>query len=223
MEIGRLYRGDGGNYAEFPVVTLGATGIAQPRTFSRAGQPYDFFEFKADVSQLLSVFDIHQLNFEARDLPAYYAAGRSAQATADGALVAYLGELEPKVAARRKIRQSVFLAEIHLEHLYRAGLRRPSHRALARVPGISRDFSLLVPEGVSFEEIRTAIGSLPDVTGLEPAEIFRGAQVPQGCYSLLLRATWQRAAESLTDEEVNRQAEQIVQDLRKKLGVERRS
>jgi phenylalanyl-tRNA synthetase beta chain len=142
---------------------------------------------------------------------------------ADGAVVAYLGELDPRRAATRKIRQPVFLAEIQLDRLYKLGLRRAQHRALSRVPSVFRDFSLLVPEGVNFEEVRAAVGRLPELTSLEPVEIFRGAQVPQGRYSLLLRATWQRAAESFTDEEVNERAERIIQDLRKKLGVELRA
>jgi phenylalanyl-tRNA synthetase beta chain len=137
--------------------------------------------------------------------------------------VAYLGELDPKRAAARKIRQPVFVAGIQLDRLYKLGLRRPQHRSLSRVPSVYRDFSLLVPEGVVFEEVRAAVGRHPELTALEPVEIFRGAQVSEGHYSLLLRATWQRAAESFTDEEVNRRAEQIVQDLRKKLGVELRS
>jgi phenylalanyl-tRNA synthetase beta chain len=223
VEIGRLYRAEDGGFQEPPVLTLGATGLAHPRTFSESGKPYDFYEFKADVTQFLSAFEIHQLTFEARDMPPYYASGRSARVVAEGAVVAYLGELDPKLAATRKVRQPVFLAEVYLDRLYRLGLRRAQHRALARVPAVSRDFSLLVPKGVAFEEVRAAVGRHPELTALEPVEIFSGAQVPEGRYSLLLRATWQRSSESLTDDEVNRRAEQIVKDLEKKLGVELRS
>jgi len=223
MEIGQLYRAENGGYQEPPVLTLGATGMARPRTFSEPAKPYDFYEFKADVAQLLSAFEIHQLSFEPRDLPPYYAAGRSARVVADGSVVAYLGELDSKRPAARKIRQPVFLAEIQLEHLYKLGLRRPQHHALSRVPPVYRDFSLLVPERVTFEEVRNAVGFHPELTALEPVEVFRGAQVRPGHYSLLLRAIWQRSAESFTDDEINQRAEQIVRELRKKLGVELRS
>jgi phenylalanyl-tRNA synthetase beta chain len=223
IEIGRLYRAENGGYQEPPVLAMGATGLARPRTFSEPGKPYDFYEFKGDVAQVLAAFEIHQLSFEPRELPPYYAAGRSARAVADGVVVGYLGELDPKRAAARKLRQPVFVAEILLEHLYKLGMRRPQHRALIRVPPVSRDFSLLVPEGVTFDEVRNAVGFHPELTNLEPVEIFRGPQVPEGHYSLLLRATWQRASESFTDDEINPRAEQIIQDLRKKLGVELRS
>ncbi len=232
VEIGRLYRpaegpAEGGaentGFEEPPTLTLGASGLARPRTFSEPGKPYDFYEFKGDLAQVLAAFEIHQLTYEAKELPPYYAAGRSARVVADGAVVAYLGELDPKLAVNRKLRQPVFIAEVRLDRLYKLGLRRPQHRALARVPAVYRDFSLLVPEGVAFEEVRAAVGRHPELTALEPVEIFRGEQVPEGHYSLLLRATWQRSAESFTDDEVNQRAEQVVQDLRKKLGVELRS
>jgi phenylalanyl-tRNA synthetase beta chain len=223
VELGRLYAANNDGYHEPPVLSLAATGLAYPRTFSAPGKPFDFYEFKADVAQLLAAFEIHQLSFEPRELPPYYAAGRAARVVADGVVVAYFGELDPKRAAARKIRQPVFLAEIQLEHLYKLGLRRPQHRALSKVPPVSRDFSLLVPEGVRFEEVRIAVGVHPELTALEPVEIFRGEQVPEGRYSLLLRATWQRASESFTDDEINQRAERIVQDLGRKLGVELRS
>lgn len=223
VEFGRLYRAENSGFQEPPTLTLGATGLARPRTFGEPGKPYDFYEFKGDLAQLLAAFEIHQLSYEARELPPYYASGRSARVVADGAVVAYLGELDPKLAANRKLRQPVFIAEVQLDRLYKLGLRRPQHRALARVPAVHRDFSLLVPEGVAFEEVRAAVGRHPELTALEPVEIFSGEQVPRGHYSLLLRATWQRSAESFTDDEVNQRAEQIVQDLRKKLGVELRS
>ena len=53
-------------------------------------------------------------------------------------------------------------------------------------------------------------------------EIFRGGQVPAGKYSLLLRAVWQRDDASLTDEEVNGFARQIVETLRRELDAEPR-
>jgi phenylalanyl-tRNA synthetase beta chain len=223
MEIGRLYRAENGGYHEPPVMTLGATGVARPRSFNEPAKSYDFYEFKADVAQLLGAFEFHQLSFEPRELPRYYAAGRSAGVVADGVVVAFLGELDAKYAAARKIRQPVFVAELQLDRLYKLGLRRPQHRALPRVPPVNRDFSLLVPEGVAFDEVRAAVGPDPEMSALEPVEIFRGTQVPAGHYGLLLRATWQRAAESFTDDEINQRAEQIVQGLRKKLGVELRS
>jgi phenylalanyl-tRNA synthetase beta chain len=161
--------------------------------------------------------------WDERELPAYYQPGRAARMVSDGKLLARLGQLALQVAEERKIRQPVFVAEIFLEPLAEVSLRRLGHRPLSRVPAVERDFSLLVPEGIRFAEIRSAVGQQPHLASIEPVEVFRGAQVPAGRYSLLLRAAWQKADESFTDDEINQYAQRIVQSLTKKLGIEQRA
>ena len=60
---------------------------------------------------------------------------------------------------------------------------------------------------------------MPDLDGVEPVEVFRGKNVPEGSYSLLLRAWWQRLDESLTDEEVNEFAAELRSRLQSRLGI----
>ena len=148
--------------------------------------------------------------------------GSGARVIADGVPVALLGEIDPRAAHGLKLKQTVFIAEIYLHALYKAGLRRMQHRRLPRTPSVHRDFSLFVPEGIPFAEVRAAVGHTQHLVQVAPVEVFRGKQVPDGYYSLLLRATWQKDAESLTDEEVNRYAHTISKNLEKKLGVKQR-
>jgi phenylalanyl-tRNA synthetase beta chain len=221
-ELGRLYERVGDSYHEPRILTLGTAGLARPDSLDEAGRKFHFLDLKSDVETLLKPFDIVQLHFETKGVPAYYREGHAAVAVGDGVAVAYLGELDPAVAVSRKIKQRVFVAEIFLDLLYRAGLRLPRHAALPRVPSVSRDFSLLVPEGVLFSEITGAIGPMPHLTHLEPIEIFRGKNVPADKYSLLLRASWQKLEESFTDDQINEFAEQIRSGLEKKLGITQR-
>ena len=223
VEVGRLYRKTEDSYAEPSVLTLGAAGAARPVALGEPSKPLDFFDIKADVTALVEPFDFEALAFDPQGAPSYYAQGRSARVMADGHLLGYLGELDPVLGGERKIREPLFVAELFLGSLQEVGLRRRHHRALPRVPAVDRDFSLLVPEGISFAEICAAIGQQAHLVKLEPAELFRGSQVPAGRYGLLLRASWQKPTESLTDEQVNVYAGQIVARLSKKLGVEQRA
>lgn len=222
-EFGRVYRGGGGKYEEPHMMTLGATGMARAARLGDPGKALDFYDIKSDVVALLAPFDLHGLTFSAYNLPPYYAPGHAAQVTAGGVLLGYLGEADSGWLRARKIKQPVFLAEIFLDPLYEAGLRRPQYRALPRVPAVDRDFSLFVPEGISFDEVAAAIGPLEFLVSVEPLEIFRGEQVPNGYYSLLLRASWQKAEASLTDEEVNGYAAAVTASLSNKLGIKQRA
>ncbi len=222
FEIGRLYRREGNEFAEPPVMGLAATGRARPASLNDPGKLYDFFEMKADVAKLLDLFGWKSLTFDRETGAGYYHPGRSARVVADGDTVGRFGELHPELAAERKLRQPVWLAEICLDRVFRLPLREPRFRPLPRVPAVDRDFSLLLPEGTRFEDIVAAVGAREYLVRLEPVEIFRGAQAPPGKMSLLLRAVWQRDDASLTDEEVNQYAREILDALRK-LGAEQRA
>ncbi len=222
-EFGRLYRHTESGYDEPRVLTLGASGPVHPTSWVERERPFGLYDLKADVSALVRPFDTGPLAFDAPDAPAYFRRGHAVTVRAHNRLLASFGELDPSIARQRKLRQPVLIAVVHLDSLYSLGLRKPSHRLLPRVPSVSRDFSLLVPEAVSFGQIVEVIGNAPDLVSVEPVEIFRGKNVPRGRYSLLLRAFWQRLDESLTDTVVNEVAQSLVLALRDRLGIELRS
>lgn len=222
-EFGRIYRREQGGYREPRTLTLGACGAVRPPSWSEPSRPLGFYDLKADIAALLGPFATGEVRYARDGVPAYFRAGHAATAVAGETVLAHFGELGPSLASARKIRQPLLIAEIFLDPLYRLGLRQPGHRPLPRVPAVSRDFSMLVPDSVDFARIRETIGRMPDLAHLEPVEVFRGKNVPQGCYSLLLRASWQRLDTSLTDAEVNGYADQVRDALAKQLGVRHRS
>ena len=222
-EFGRIYETTDGRHREPRVLTLGASGPSRLRSWDERPRPMGFYDLKADVSSLLRAFDTGVLRFDTEGVPSHFRPGHAAAVRSRGRTVGHFGEINPRLARERKIRKAVFVAEIYLDPLYEAGLRRHRLRRLPRVPAVSRDFSLLVPEGVTFESVIDAVGDMQDLQSLRPLEIFRGKNVPQGHYSLLLRASWQRLDESLTDAEVNEFADTLRSSLKSKLGVEART
>lgn len=222
-EFGRIYRRSGQGHEEPRMLALGASGTAQLPSWTDAARPYGFYDLKADVLALIRPYRTGDLRLETKRLPAHFRKGHAAAYRCGSDTVATFGEIDPAIARDRKIRQPVLFAEIHLDPLYDRALRRPAHRRQPRVPAVSRDFSLLVPDAVGFGSIVEAVGEMPDLVSLEPAEIFRGSKVPQGYYSLLLRASWQRLDESLTDEGVNASASELRASLESRLGITLRS
>ena len=54
----------------------------------------------------------------------------------DAIVVAQFGQVHPEVAAARKLRQDVYLAEFDMEHLYELGLRQMRFRVSGWFPAI---------------------------------------------------------------------------------------
>ena len=145
----------------------------------------------------------------------YYYPGRSARALMDGAAVAQFGQIHPEIAAARKLRQDVWIAELSLETLYKHSLREARYRALPRYPAVERDFSFMFDDAVIFEKIRQAVVRLPlpELHNFVPVEVFRGGSVVAGKYSILLRATFQSQERTLREEEVAQWSSQIIKAL----------
>jgi phenylalanyl-tRNA synthetase beta chain len=213
FESGKIYSLAGGKTEERKTLCLGATGETRPTSPHEAPRPYGFFDLKGDVEMLLESFS-GGVRYEANAGEGFHP-GRSARAVVGSATVARFGQLHPDVAAARKLRQDVFIAEIYLDHLYRQALREPRYQAITRFPAVERDFSFFFGEATRFAEIRGALAELglKELASVRPAEIFRGGAVPAGQYSILLRATFQSSERTLRDDEVAAWSASIVQAL----------
>jgi phenylalanyl-tRNA synthetase beta chain len=216
FEAGHVYEAENGKSLEPKRLCLGATGRALPRNVNRPSEmrPLTFFDLKGDVEDLLSTFSSTALHYDAQTSD-YYHPGRSARAVMDGNVVAQFGQLHPDVAAARKLRQDVFLAELYLDRLYEHELRKPSYEPLPRYPAVERDFSFVFPDGVSFEQIERAVEALRlnELRSFTPAEIFRGGNVPAGKYSILLRVFFQSNERTLREDEVVQWSNAIIKSL----------
>jgi phenylalanyl-tRNA synthetase beta chain len=119
------------------------------------------------------------------------------------------------MAAARKLKQEIYVAEIYLDRLLALPLRTPKYEPLSRFPAVDRDFSFVFPDSVLFEQIRRAVDGLniAEMQRFMPVEIFRGGSVPAGKYSVLLRAEFQSAERTLRDDEVAQWSAQIIKAL----------
>ena len=224
FEAGRIFEKTSNSRDEKKRICLGATGDATVANVHEKPRPYSFFDLKGDLEALFSSFGSSAgpaVIFDAANTAVYLHPGRSARAVVNGREVAQFGQLHPDLAAARKFRQEVFVAEIYLDQLYLDDLRQPRYTALSKFPAVDRDFSFVFAEGTTFEQIASAVKSLgiSDLRTFTPAEAFRGGNVPAGQYSLLLRALFQSPDRTLREEEVARASTQIMEALVKLGGT----
>jgi phenylalanyl-tRNA synthetase beta chain len=216
FEAGHVFAVQGPGVAERNSLALAATGAASAPGAHGKATPLSFFHLKGDIEQLLAAFDpTVEIAFD-REVPGWLHPGRAARALMKGVNggmpVAVFGQLHPAIAAARKIKQEVWIAEIFVETLFEIALRQPAYTPVSRFPAVERDFSFVLPDGVEFGGIRGKLAGLriAEMIEVEPAEIFRGGSLAAGSYSLLLRARFQSAERTLRDDEVAAWSQQIV-------------
>jgi phenylalanyl-tRNA synthetase beta chain len=214
FEVGSVFEAVGPSTAEPKRICMGSTSPPLERAQEWGLYDGDFFSLKGDVENLLHAFEHKVLTYDAQTADHYHP-GRSARALMDGAIVAQFGQIHPDLAAARKLRQDVFIAELYLDRLYPHDLRVARYEALPRYPAVERDFSFVFAAGVGFEKIhQTVIGlGLTELRSLVPVEIFRGSNVSAGKYSLLLRARFQSAERTLREDDMALWSAQIIKAL----------
>jgi phenylalanyl-tRNA synthetase beta chain len=232
FEIGSVYQLSDGQRVEPRRACLGAT-LASVRSALPVGGALDvskgehaaaaeaFRGFKGDVENLLAAF-AGEVSYD-RAAAEYFHPGRSARALINGAPVAQFGQIHPAVAAARKLRQDVFLAELDLEQLYTIGLRTAKFSPLGKYPAVERDFSFVFNDDVTFAQMRDAVTglSIAELRDVRPVEIFRGGSIPDGKYSVLLRVRLQSADRTLREDELAQWSGKIVAALTGLGGTQR--
>ncbi|MDR3763655.1 MAG: phenylalanine--tRNA ligase subunit beta [Acidobacteriota bacterium] len=211
FESGHVYAMQGEQVDEHGALAFVATGSSAEATVHAKATPLTFFHLKGDVEQLIAAFAAANVAYD-RQVPAWLHPGRSARAVVEGKTVAVFGQLHPEVAAQRKLKQDVFVAEVYIEALFPLTLREPAYTPISKYPAVERDFSFVLADGVEFASIQAKIEGLKiaELIAVIPAEVFRGGSLAKGTYSFLLRVRFQSAARTLRDDEVAAWSQQIV-------------
>src|SRR5229473_526148 len=225
FEIGRHYRLRGSESVETPILTIGATGQAREKGLYDAPRDYSFADLKGDLDALGALAGGFTWNEGGAGW--LYPARRGRVALHNEA-IGEAGELARRVAEQLKLRQEIFLAELHLPPLYAAirdAEESRKYEPVPRFPAVERDFSLLLADGTHFADIVAAIRSLniSEIPSIEAIDLYRGENVPAGQYSLLIRVTFQSRESTLAEAQLTDFSARIVATLEKQLSARLRT
>jgi phenylalanyl-tRNA synthetase beta chain len=173
------------------------------------------------VEQVLARFQTRTVYFdrfpaEAGLTPEWLHPYRSARVAVEGTTVGWFGQLHPREAAARKLKEAVLVGELYLDRLYKLPLRKPIAKEISRFQPVRRDFSLIVDENFAWDQIDQALKSLqsPELVEWRAREVFRVGYLPtlgKNEYSLLLGTTFQAAERTLREEELQGFQARIVE------------
>src|SRR5947209_2176354 len=215
FEIGNTFYADGEQVAQRASLCIAST---RPNVLTEWPEG-EFYKVKGAVEALFA-----DISADSSIAPAdgMFHPGRSAAITAEGHKLAVFGQIT--VSGDRKLKQPVYLAELDIARLLELPAKSPGYKPLSRFPAVERDFSLILPQDVTWTQVRNAIVSLhiPELQDVQIVETFRGAAIGQDRYSALVRIVLQSAERTLTDAESTSAASRIVQAVIK-LGGQLRS
>jgi phenylalanyl-tRNA synthetase beta chain len=223
FEMGAVFSGSTEKVEERPALAIGAAGNVPQTGPLQAARAFDFYDLKGIVEQLVERFQAKSVYFdsfpaEAGITPKWLHPYRSARVVVEGSTAGWFGQLHPRLAAERKLKETVFVGEIYVDRLLRLPLKKPAVRELSRFQPVRRDFSLLLPAGLPWATVDEALGAagIQELVDWRAREIFRlPGSAPGGRftgeYSLLLGTTFQAADRTLREEELQEFSARVVE------------
>jgi phenylalanyl-tRNA synthetase beta chain len=133
-----------------------------------------------------------------------------------------MGQLHPRIAARYKFKQPVYVADLNLSRMLDAERTKVRYHPLPKFPTVVRDLALLIGAGVQFASVDLAIKELniPELVGVKLFDLYAGKELPPGKYSIALSLRYRAANRTLTDEDVNAAHDRVIKMLKREFGAE---
>jgi phenylalanyl-tRNA synthetase beta chain len=244
FEIGRIFRNTGGGLrfdyapherrvdvdvrvqdADILPLEQRAAGIAvmgRPWTARWDGgdSTVDFYWLKGILEQLFADLGIADVSYRPGMHPTLHP-GRTAEVRAGGRLIAYFGEVHPRVTGNFDLPGRAYVAEINTDALMDvAGQLRPSP-SLSRFPAVDRDIAFLVRDDQPARQVETVIHAAAgtNLENLELFDVYKGAGIPDGLRSLAYRLTFRAEERTLADDEVDTAMTLVRQSLINELAA----
>jgi phenylalanyl-tRNA synthetase beta chain len=209
FETGTVFSGTIDRVEERASLAFGASGSVPEQSALHPVRVIEFHDLKGVVEQVLARFQSSSLYFdrfpaEAGLTPQWLHPYRAARVVVDGLCAGWFGQLHPREAAARKLKDVVFIGELRLDRLYQLPLRKPVARDISRFQPVRRDFSLVLDESIGWERIDQAVAGLniPELVEWRAREVFRDVKLVGREYALLLGVTFQAPDRTLREEEL---------------------
>jgi len=218
FELGKVYLPRAGDLPDEREVLCGLlNGPRLDRSWQGGDELIDFFEAKGVVEGLLSHLGIAAGFEECSDESLH--STKQAAIDIGGNRLGVVGELHPKVLEDFEIAEVACLFEIDLVALLPFTVGHNMFKPLPRFPETIRDMALVVDTEITHRRALDIIKDFPLVEQVDVFDVYSGEQVPRGKKSLAYRITFQSPTHTLTDNEVNKVQQQILDKLSSDLGA----
>ena len=218
FELGKVYLPREKDLPNEPEILCGIlSGSRFEKSWHGEDDLFDFYDAKGMVEGFLSQLGV-EASFEEGKDEGLHPVKQAAIVVADNKL-GVVGELHPKVSSAFEIPGTVYLFEIDLTALLPFTLGHKLFQPISQFPSIVRDIALVVDAEVTHQRIKDIIKSFPLVKQITIFDVYSGKQVPPGKKSLAYSITFQSPTHTLTDEEVNKVQQQILDKLSGELGA----
>ena len=184
----------------------------------------DFFTMKGVIEELLyqtglrkkAQYDPHA------ELP-FLHPGRKAAIVYEGAVIGYLGEVHPTVAANYAIKERVYIAVIDMPEIVSRASFDYKYEGITNFPVSSRDLSMVVPKNILVGDIEKVFEENGGkyLENYELFDVYEGEQIEKGFKSVAYSLKFRGKNKNLEESDITGAMDKILSGL-KNIGIQLR-
>ena len=208
-------------YEEHPCFCLVISGSAE-KNWKNAASKGDFYQLKGYLELLLRRYgaDLYQMWAEAAPSD-IFSEGTVYCLPGGKQQLAVIGVVNPALARRFGVKQQVVAAEIDWNTLFTLVKRdKVAFKEMPKFPEVRRDLALLLDEEVKYADLRASAfkNAKKLLKQVSLFDVYRGDKIPAGKKQYALSFTLQDVEKTLTDQDVERVMERLLDSFKKEFG-----
>lgn len=200
------------------------TGLWHTHGWQGEKKAVDFYVVKGIVEGVFNLLGVtDQIEYKLANKEGMHP-GRTAEVFLNGLSVGFVGQLHPAVQKDLDLRET-YVFELDLQTLLTTDVQEVQYEPIPRFPSISRDIALVVEKAVSAGDIQRVIEEaggklLKDVTVFD---LYEGEKMEPGKKSVAFSLRYFDPERTLTDEDVTKAHDRVLQAVEKAFGASLRS
>jgi phenylalanyl-tRNA synthetase beta chain len=205
-----------------PVYAAGIlSGVRDLEGWNRSREMTDFYDVKGLLENIFDAFSLPEACFKSVDIENYFHPGKSCSVYIGNERLGSFGELHPALQENYSIEYPVYFFELNFEKLAAFCREGQTVSPPPRYPDTFRDIALLLQEDIETGQVIECIknNKIKEMETVEVFDVYAGPNIPQGHRSVAVRVRYRSVERTLTDEEVNRMHQRVMDRLLEKINV----
>ncbi|MBU4483848.1 phenylalanine--tRNA ligase subunit beta [bacterium] len=222
FELRKVFVADKKSTREIKLISGVLCGDRYDKCWSYSKDKVDFYDVKGTVEAILEGINVKGAKFEAANVD-FLNSNCAASIIYGGKNVGVCGQLHPAWQQKWDIPEDVYLFEINFEEIAEIALNYiHEYSELSRYPFVERDTALLVDKEITVKEILTEVEKVnsPLINSVKIFDLYDGKGIPSGKKSVAFNVCFLSKERTLTDGEVTKLHQNIIDNLKGNLSAE---
>ncbi|MGE7877360.1 phenylalanine--tRNA ligase subunit beta [Peribacillus muralis] len=199
------------------------TGLWESHPWQGEKKPVDFFVAKGVIEALFDTLGLaDQISYRQAQINDMHP-GRTAEVLLNDEVIGFIGQVHPTVQKDLDIKET-YIFELSLKALAEAKVAPIAYQTIPRYPSTTRDIALVVDQATKAGDIQDIIEEaggklLKEVTIFD---LYEGERMEEGKKSIAYSLKYFDPERTLTDEDITKAHEKVLEAVKEKAGAELR-